>query len=64
MALKRYAAWLVDEGELSSNPLAGLKPPKADHTVVDAITDEQLKRLIKGRQGNLDSTSATKPSSG
>lgn len=27
LALKRYAAWLVDEGELSANPL--LKPPKA-----------------------------------
>jgi integrase/recombinase XerD len=51
LALKRYAAWLVDEGELSANPLAGLKPPKADTKVVNALTDEQLRRLIKACQG-------------
>jgi integrase/recombinase XerD len=51
LALKRFAAWLVDEGELSVNPLAGLKPPKADHKVVNALTDDQLKRLIKACQG-------------
>jgi site-specific recombinase XerD len=52
LALKRYAAWLVDEGELSANPLVGLKPPKADRKVVDALTDDQLMRLIKVCQGN------------
>lgn len=51
LALKRYAAWLVDEGELSANPLLGLKPPKADHKVVNALSDDQLKRLIKACQG-------------
>lgn len=51
LALKRYAAWLVDEGELSANPLLGLKPPKADHKVVNALSDDQLKRLIKVCQG-------------
>jgi site-specific recombinase XerD len=51
LALKRYAAWLVDEGELSSNPLVGLKPPKGDHKVVHALTDDELKQLIKACQG-------------
>jgi integrase/recombinase XerD len=51
LALKRFAAWLVDEGELSVNPLIGLRPPKADHKVVDALTDDELKRLIKACQG-------------
>jgi integrase/recombinase XerD len=51
LALKRFTAWLVDEGELSVNPLLGLKPPKADHKVVNALTDDQLKRLIKACQG-------------
>jgi integrase/recombinase XerD len=51
LALKRYTAWLVDEGELSSNPLVGLKPPKGDHKVVHALTDDELKRLIKACQG-------------
>jgi integrase/recombinase XerD len=51
LALKRFAAWLVDEGELSANPLLGLKPPKADHKVVKALTDDQLGRLVKACQG-------------
>jgi integrase/recombinase XerD len=51
LALKRYAAWLVDEGELSADPLVGLKPPKGDHKVVNALTDDQLKRLILACQG-------------
>jgi site-specific recombinase XerD len=51
LALKRYAAWLVDEGELSSNPLIGLKPPKGDQKVVHALTDDELKRLLKACQG-------------
>jgi len=51
LALKRFAAWLVDEGELSANPLVGLKPPKADHKVVNALTDDDLKQLIKACQG-------------
>src|ERR1700753_1425842 len=51
LALKRFVAWLVDEGELSANPLAGLKPPKGDQKVVDALSDDQLKRLIVACQG-------------
>ncbi len=51
LALKRFAAWLVDEGELTANPLTGLKPPKADHKVVNALADDELKRLIKACQG-------------
>lgn len=52
LALKRYTAWLVDEGELSSNPLIGLKPPKADHKVVQALTDDALRRLLATCKGN------------
>ena len=52
LALKRYTAWLVDEGELSSNPLIGLKPPKADHKVVQALTDDELRRLLATCKGN------------
>ena|SRR5689334_12660924 len=51
LALKRFAAWLVDEGVLSANPLLGLRPPKADSKVVHALSDDELKRLIKACQG-------------
>lgn len=51
MALRRFAAWLADEGELDSNPLLGVKPPKLDSKVVEALTDEQLRLLIKACAG-------------
>ncbi len=51
MALRRYGAWLVDEGEIDTNPLLGMKPPKLDTKVTDALTDDQLKRLIGACKG-------------
>jgi site-specific recombinase XerD len=51
MALRRFAAWLAEEGELDSNPLLGVKPPKLDQKVVDALTDEQLRLLVKACSG-------------
>lgn len=51
MAVKRFTAWLVDEGELDTDPLLGLKPPRLDSKVTEALTDEQVKRLIKACQG-------------
>lgn len=51
LALKRFAAWLVDEGELDEDPLVGLKQPKIDRKVINALTDDELKRLIKACGG-------------
>jgi site-specific recombinase XerD len=51
MALRRFAAWLADEGELDANPLLGVKPPKLDTKVTEALTDDELKRLIKACSG-------------
>jgi site-specific recombinase XerD len=51
MALRRFAAWLAEEGELDSNPLLDVKPPKLDTKVVDALTDDQLRLLIKACTG-------------
>jgi integrase/recombinase XerD len=50
-ALRRFAAWLVYEGEVDADPLVGLKPPQSDKKVVHELTDEQLRRLIKACQG-------------
>lgn len=54
LALKRYAAWLVDEGELSANPL--LTPPKADAKAANTLDDDQLCRLTQACQGGGAST--------
>jgi integrase len=51
MALRRFAVWLADEGELDANPLLGVKPPKLDSKVVDALSDDQLRRLLKACAG-------------
>lgn len=50
-ALKRFAAWLTAEGELPGNPLLGLKPPQASKKVVHALSDDELKRMIKACRG-------------
>jgi site-specific recombinase XerC len=51
LALRRFAAWLAHEGELDSNPLLGIKPSKLDHKIVGALTDDQLRLLIKACAG-------------
>lgn len=51
MALRRFAAWLADEGELDTNPLLDLKPPKLDTKVTDSLSDAQLKALITACRG-------------
>jgi integrase/recombinase XerD len=50
-ALKRFSAWLAEEGEIPSDPLLGVKPPKMDRKVTHALTDDQLKALLKTCKG-------------
>lgn len=52
LALKRFAFWLVEEGEMATDELAGLRPPRLDRKVVPALTDDELKRLIKACRGS------------
>ena len=51
LSIRRFSAWLTDEGELDSDPLIGVRQPKLDRKVVEALTDDELKRLIKACQG-------------
>ncbi|NEW49958.1 tyrosine-type recombinase/integrase [Nocardia cyriacigeorgica] len=51
LAIKRFSAWLADEGETDRDELLGLKPPKLDIKIVDPLTDDQLRALIKTCQG-------------
>jgi integrase/recombinase XerD len=50
-ALRRFAAWLVEEGELDGDPLAGLKPPRVDSKVTPVLTGQQLRALLAACQG-------------
>jgi site-specific recombinase XerD len=50
-ALRRFAAWLVEEGELDADPLAGLKPPRVDSKVTPVLSAQQLRALLAACQG-------------
>ncbi|WP_019969343.1 tyrosine-type recombinase/integrase [Mycobacterium sp. 141] len=47
LGMRRFSAWLEEEGETDSDPLLGLKAPKLDSKVTDSLTEDELRRLIK-----------------
>jgi site-specific recombinase XerD len=51
-ACRAFARWLVEEDELSEDPLVGLKPPKLPTKVVAGLTDDQLRDLLKACKGS------------
>ena len=50
-SLRRFGAWLADEGELPANPLLGMNPPKLDHKVVPKLSGDELRLLLKACEG-------------
>jgi site-specific recombinase XerD len=51
LSMRRFSAWLADEGELDQDPLIALKPPKLDSKIVPELSDDELKALIKACAG-------------
>ena len=51
MALRRYSAWLVEEGEIDTDLLRDLKRPTLDTKVIDRLSDDECSALIKAFQG-------------
>lgn len=51
LALRRFSAWLLDEGEISSDELIGSKPPKLDQKIIPVLTEAQIAALLKACQG-------------
>ena len=51
LALRRFSAWLVEEGEADEDRLLGSRPPKLDAKVVEPLTDEDLRSLLKACAG-------------
>ncbi|SBS77345.1 Integrase family protein [uncultured Mycobacterium sp.] len=51
LAMRRFSAWLEEEGEIDTDPLLGLKAPKLDTKVTDSLTDDELRKLIKACAG-------------
>lgn len=52
LSLRRFSAWLAQEGEIDADGLIGLKRPKIDAKVVQPLTAEQIKALIAACRGD------------
>jgi site-specific recombinase XerD len=51
LAVRRFSAWLTEEDEQDSDPLHGLSAPHIDEPVVQPLTDDQLRAMIKACRG-------------
>jgi integrase/recombinase XerD len=51
LALRRFSAWLAAEDEIPRDELLGAVPPKLDVKVVEPLTDDQLRALLKACTG-------------
>ncbi|BBY08116.1 tyrosine-type recombinase/integrase [Mycobacterium noviomagense] len=51
LGVRRFSAWCEEEAEVDRDPLLGLKAPKLDVKVVDSLTDDQVRALVKACAG-------------
>ncbi|HEX2893171.1 MAG TPA: tyrosine-type recombinase/integrase [Marmoricola sp.] len=47
LAVRRFATWLAEEGELPADPFLGVKSPKLDERVIEPLTDADLRAMLK-----------------
>ena len=50
-AVRRFAAWLAQEGEVPADPFLGMKLPKVDVKVVERLSEDELRLLLKACAG-------------
>ena len=51
LAVRRFSAWLTEEGEQDSDPLLGLRSPKLDKPVIEPLNDDQLRAMLQACRG-------------
>lgn len=51
LAMRRFSAWLTEEGEQDTDPLLGVKAPKLDQPVTEPLSAEEIKALLKACKG-------------
>ncbi len=51
LAVRRFSAWLVDESEIPTDLLLGVKSPKLESKVIEPLTDDQIKAMLKACVG-------------
>lgn len=47
LAVRRFAAWLTAGGELQDDPFLGIKAPRVEPPLVEPLTHDELRALIK-----------------
>jgi site-specific recombinase XerC len=50
-ALRSFFNWLVEEGDIASSPMAGLRPPKTTPPPVHVLSSDELRRLLAACAG-------------
>lgn len=51
LAVRRFSAWLTEEKEQETDPLYGLSSPQLDEPVVEPLTNDQLRAMLKACRG-------------
>jgi integrase/recombinase XerD len=52
LAVRRFSAWLVEEGETPSDALLGIRAPRLDTKVVEPLSEDDLRALLAACRGN------------
>jgi site-specific recombinase XerD len=47
LAVRRFASWLTAGGEIHADPFPGVKAPRVDPPLVEPLTDDELRALIR-----------------
>lgn len=63
LAVRRFTASLIAEGHVVEDPFRGVKAPKIDQPIVEPLTDDELRALIKAcaALGGIHGTNFTAP---
>lgn len=51
LGVRRFSEWLTEEEEQATDPLIGLKAPKLDQQVIQPLSEDQVRALIKACTG-------------
>jgi site-specific recombinase XerD len=51
LAVRRFSAWLLEEGEQDTDELLTVKPPKIDTKVTPVLSEDEVRALIKACAG-------------
>ena len=52
LGVRRFSAWLAEEGEIPADPLLGVRAPKLDAKVIEPLTEDQIRALLRACAGN------------